>query len=58
MHLLVGPGNAPVAEAKRQRYGNVGIDRLASPSETMVITDATVDAKMVATDLPGQAEHG
>ncbi|MEL7344011.1 MAG: histidinol dehydrogenase [Pseudomonadota bacterium] len=58
VHLLVGPGNAFVAEAKRQLYGRVGIDLFAGPTETMVIADDTVDAEMVATDLLGQAEHG
>ena len=56
--MLVGPGNAFVAEAKRQLYGRVGIDLFAGPTETMVIADETVDAEMVATDLLGQAEHG
>jgi sulfopropanediol 3-dehydrogenase len=56
--MLVGPGNAYVAEAKRQLYGRVGIDLFAGPTETMVIADDTVDAEMVATDLLGQAEHG
>ena len=58
VHMLVGPGNAFVAEAKRQLYGRVGIDLFAGPTETMVIADDTVDAEMVATDLLGQAEHG
>ena len=58
VHLLVGPGNAFVAEAKRQLYGRVGIVLFAAPTETMVIADDTVDAEMVATDLLGQAEHG
>lgn len=58
VHMLVGPGNAYVAEAKRQLYGRVGIDLFAGPTETMVIADDTVDAEMVATDLLGQAEHG
>ncbi|TAL75720.1 MAG: histidinol dehydrogenase [Burkholderiaceae bacterium] len=56
--MLVGPGNAYVAEAKRQLFGRVGIDLLAGPTETMVICDDTVDAELVATDLLGQAEHG
>ncbi|WP_174803896.1 histidinol dehydrogenase [Martelella limonii] len=56
--MLVGPGNAYVAEAKRQLYGRVGIDLFAGPTETMVIADDTVDAEMCATDLLGQAEHG
>lgn len=58
VHLLVGPGNAFVAEAKRQLFGRVGIDLLAGPTETMVIADETVDAELCATDLLGQAEHG
>ncbi|MBL4871824.1 MAG: histidinol dehydrogenase [Rhodobacteraceae bacterium] len=58
VHLLVGPGNAYVAEAKRQLLGRVGIDLFAGPTETMVIADETVDAEMCATDLLGQAEHG
>jgi len=57
-HMLVGPGNAFVAEAKRQLYGRVGIDLFAGPTETLVIADETVDAEMCATDLLGQAEHG
>jgi sulfopropanediol 3-dehydrogenase len=56
--MLVGPGNAYVAEAKRQLFGRVGIDLLAGPTEVLVIADATADAEMVATDLLGQAEHG
>jgi len=56
--FLVGPGNAFVAEAKRQLYGLVGIDLLAGPTETLIIADDSVDAEMVATDLLGQAEHG
>lgn len=56
--MLVGPGNAFVAEAKRQLYGRVGIDLFAGPTETMVIADTTVDAELCATDLLGQAEHG
>ena len=56
--FLVGPGNAFVAEAKRQLYGRVGIDLLAGPTETLIIADETADAEMVATDLLGQAEHG
>ncbi len=56
--MLVGPGNAFVAEAKRQLYGRVGIDLFAGPTETMVIADDTVDAEICATDLLGQAEHG
>ena len=56
--MLVGPGNAYVAEAKRQLFGRVGIDLLAGPTETMVIADDTVDGELCATDLLGQAEHG
>ncbi|MDM0117673.1 histidinol dehydrogenase [Variovorax sp. J22R133] len=56
--MIVGPGNAYVAEAKRQLYGRVGIDLFAGPTETMVICDDTVDAELVAVDLLGQAEHG
>jgi sulfopropanediol 3-dehydrogenase len=56
--MLVGPGHAFVAEAKRQLFGRVGIDLFAGPTETMVIADDTVDAEMCATDLLGQAEHG
>ena len=56
--FLVGPGNAFVAEAKRQLYGRVGIDLFAGPTETLIIADDSVDAEMVATDLLGQAEHG
>lgn len=56
--MLVGPGNAYVAEAKRQLYGRVGIDLFAGPTETLVIADDTSDGEMVATDLLGQAEHG
>jgi sulfopropanediol 3-dehydrogenase len=56
--MLVGPGNAYVAEAKRQLYGKVGIDLFAGPTETLVIADDTVDGELCATDLLGQAEHG
>ncbi len=56
--MLVGPGNAYVAEAKRQLFGRVGIDLLAGPTEILVVADDTADAEMVATDLLGQAEHG
>ncbi len=56
--MIVGPGNAFVAEAKRQLFGRVGIDLLAGPTETMVICDDSVDAELVAVDLLGQAEHG
>ncbi len=58
VHMLIGPGNAYVAEAKRQLFGRVGIDLFAGPTETMVIADETVDAELCATDLLGQAEHG
>ena len=58
VHMIVGPGNAYVAEAKRQLFGRVGIDLFAGPTETMVIADDTVDAELCATDLLGQAEHG
>ncbi|MGL3104869.1 histidinol dehydrogenase [Bradyrhizobium sp. BR 1432] len=56
--MLVGPGNAFVAEAKRQLFGRVGIDLFAGPTETLVIADEAVDGEMCATDLLGQAEHG
>ncbi len=56
--MIVGPGNAYVAEAKRQLFGRVGIDLLAGPTETLVICDDTCDAELVAVDLLGQAEHG
>ena len=56
--ILVGPGNAFVAEAKRQLFGRVGIDLFAGPTETLVIADESVDAELCATDLLGQAEHG
>jgi sulfopropanediol 3-dehydrogenase len=56
--MIVGPGNAYVAEAKRQLFGRVGIDLLAGPTETLIIADESVDAEMCATDLLGQAEHG
>jgi sulfopropanediol 3-dehydrogenase len=56
--MIVGPGNAYVAEAKRQLYGRIGIDLLAGPTETLIIADETVDGEMCATDLLGQAEHG
>ena len=58
VHMIVGPGNAFVAEAKRQLYGRVGIDLFAGPIETLIIADETVDAELCATDLLGQAEHG
>jgi len=56
--MIVGPGNAFVAEAKRQLFGRVGIDLLAGPTETLVIADDTVDGELCAADLLGQAEHG
>ncbi|KKI92377.1 histidinol dehydrogenase [Bacillus sp. SA1-12] len=56
--MIVGPGNAFVAEAKRQLYGRVGIDLFAGPTETLVVADETVDAEMIATDILGQGEHG
>jgi sulfopropanediol 3-dehydrogenase len=56
--MIVGPGNAYVAEAKRQLYGRVGIDLFAGPTETLVIADDTVDGELCAADLLGQAEHG
>ncbi|CDQ26407.1 histidinol dehydrogenase [Halobacillus karajensis] len=55
--MIVGPGNAFVAEAKRQLFGKVGIDLLAGPTETLVIADETADGEMIATDLLGQGEH-
>lgn len=58
VHMLVGPGNAYVAEAKRQLFGRVGIDLFAGPTETLLVVDDTVDAELCATDLLGQAEHG
>lgn len=56
--MIVGPGNAYVAEAKRQLFGQVGIDLLAGPTEVLILADESTDAEMVATDLLGQAEHG
>ncbi|MEL6213623.1 MAG: histidinol dehydrogenase, partial [Pseudomonadota bacterium] len=56
--MLVGPGNAFVAEAKRQLFGRIGIDLFAGPTETLVIADETVDGELCAADLLGQAEHG
>ena len=56
--MIVGPGNAYVAEAKRQLFGRIGIDLLAGPTETLIIADASVDGEICATDLLGQAEHG
>ena len=56
--MIVGPGNAFVAESKRQLYGRVGIDLFAGPTETLVVADHTADAEMIATDILGQGEHG
>src|SRR6059036_3578366 len=56
--MIVGPGNAFVAEAKRQLFGRVGVDLIAGPTETLIIADETVDGEICATDLLGQAEHG
>ncbi len=56
--MIVGPGNAYVAEAKRQLFGRIGIDLLAGPTETLVIADESVDGELCAADLLGQAEHG
>lgn len=56
--MIVGPGNAFVAEAKRQLYGRVGIDLFAGPTETLVVADETSDPEMIATDILGQGEHG
>lgn len=56
--MIVGPGNAFVAEAKRQLYGRVGIDLFAGPTETLVVADETSDPEFIATDLLGQGEHG
>ncbi|MDD2134534.1 MULTISPECIES: histidinol dehydrogenase [Pseudomonas] len=56
--MIVGPGNAYVAEAKRQLFGKIGIDLIAGPTETLVVADDSVDGELVATDLLGQAEHG
>jgi sulfopropanediol 3-dehydrogenase len=56
--MLVGPGNAYVAEAKRQLFGRVGVDLFAGPTEVLIIADDSADAEMVAVDLLGQAEHG
>lgn len=58
VNMIVGPGNAYVAEAKRQVFGRVGIDLLAGPTEVLIIADHSADAEMVAVDLLGQAEHG
>src|SRR5437762_7392262 len=56
--MIVGPGNAFVAEAKRQLFGRVGVDLIAGPTETLIIADETVDGEICATDLLGQPEHG
>ncbi|MFG0935209.1 histidinol dehydrogenase, partial [Staphylococcus sp. 231237_7MaSpsaltlick] len=56
--MIVGPGNAFVAEAKRQLFGRVGIDLLAGPTETLVIADESSEPEMIATDILGQGEHG
>lgn len=56
--MIVGPGNAFVAESKRQLYGRVGIDLLAGPTETLIIADETSEPEMIATDILGQGEHG
>ncbi len=56
--MIVGPGNAYVAEAKRQLFGRVGIDLLAGPTETLIVADDSADGEICATDLLGQAEHG
>ncbi|WP_440532709.1 histidinol dehydrogenase [Variovorax sp. YR566] len=56
--MIVGPGNAYVAEAKRQLFGKVGIDLVAGPTETLIVADDSVDGELVATDLLGQVEHG
>ena len=56
--MIVGPGNAYVAEAKRQLFGRVGIDLQAGPTEILVLADASADPRLVAADLLGQAEHG
>jgi len=56
--MLIGPGNAYVAEAKRQLFSRVGIDLLAGPTEILIVADDSADVEMVATDLLGQAEHG
>ncbi|HEY4290498.1 MAG TPA: histidinol dehydrogenase [Puia sp.] len=58
VNMIVGPGNAYVAEAKRQLFGRVGIDLFAGPTEVLIIADETADAEMVACDILGQAEHG
>src|SRR5699024_10325900 len=56
--MIVGPGNAFVAESKRQLFGRVGIDLLAGPTETLVVADETSEPEMIATDILGQGEHG
>ncbi len=57
-NMIVGPGNSYVAEAKRQLFGEIGIDLIAGPTETLIIADDTSDGEICATDLLGQAEHG
>ena len=57
-NILVGPGNQFVAEAKRILFGQVGIDMIAGPTDSLILADKTADAEIVATDLVGQAEHG
>merc|ERR1740121_2180162 len=56
--FIAGPGNAFVAEAKKQVFGRVGIDLIAGPTETLLLCDDSVDAEIAAADLLGQAEHG
>merc|ERR1711969_530625 len=56
--ILVGPGNAYVAEAKRQLFGRVGIDMVAGPTDSMILADASASAELVAWDMVGQMEHG
>ena len=58
VNMIVGPGNSYVAEAKKQMFGEIGIDLIAGPTETLVIADDTSDGEICATDLLGQAEHG
>lgn len=58
VNMIVGPGNSYVAEAKKQMFGEIGIDLIAGPTETLVIADDTTDGEICATDLLGQAEHG
>ena len=58
VEFIAGPGNAFVAEAKRQLFGEIGIDLFAGPTEVLIVADETADPFMVATDLLSQAEHG